>query len=102
MISRIMLILLVAHLSYSSCLGAAIANLRESVVLRVRGMFCSSCADTVKQAVAPLPGILSVTVDIRRDRVTVTYDRQKGSVPLMLEAIRKAGYRADLPPSNPH
>lgn len=102
MIHRAARILLLALSFQSFFPDAATAILKESVVIRVRGMFCSSCADTVKKAVAPLPGILSVAVDIRQDRVTVTYDRQKGSVPRMLEAIQKAGYRADLPPSKPN
>jgi Cu+-exporting ATPase len=97
------LLTLLAILSFCSfCHGAVVTGQRERVVIRVRGMFCNSCADTVKHAVAPLPGILSVAVDMGSNRVTVTYYRQKGSVPRMLEAIRKAGYRADLPPTKPN
>jgi copper chaperone CopZ len=70
----------------------------DNITLAVRGMFCGSCATAVKKALARLPGIIDVAVEVERDRVTVTYNPRKASVPQMVEAIRKAGYRAEAPP----
>lgn len=77
--------------------GLAATNRADTVTLTVRGMFCASCATTVRKALAPLPGILTVAVEVKADRVTVTYTSRKVSVPQMVEAIRRAGYRAEAP-----
>jgi copper chaperone CopZ len=91
---RTLTILLLLLGLLSPAWGATAANRAATVALTVRGMFCGSCANTVKKALAPLPGIMAVQVDVKKDLVTVTYDRQKGSVPQMVQAIRRAGYQA--------
>jgi copper chaperone CopZ len=97
--SRAILLLLLALSLLTPVVGTAATHSADSVTLTVRGMFCGSCANTVRKALAPLPGIIAVAVDVKTDRVTVTYNRQKASVPQMVAAIRKAGYEAEAPRS---
>jgi Cu+-exporting ATPase len=79
-------------------MAAAAPNTSDRVVMKVRGMMCGSCSLAVKRALHSLPGIGTVTVDLPRDLVTVSYDRTRATVPQMVEVIRKAGYRAEPPP----
>jgi copper chaperone CopZ len=63
--------------------------------LRVTGMVCESCEDTVKRALAAVDGVQSVRVDLRSEESEV------GCVPtvgaqVLIEALRKAGHDAFL------
>lgn len=98
--TRVILLLLMALTLATPALAASNASHAVTVPLTVRGMMCGSCAAAVKKALAPIPGISEVNVDLPKDLVTVTYDDRKATVPQMLEAIRKAGYRAEAPPAN--
>lgn len=46
----------------------------EKVILQVEGMSCEHCVKAVKGAVGALPGVGSVTVDLKAKTVTVDYD----------------------------
>jgi copper chaperone CopZ len=63
--------------------------------LRVTGMVCESCEDTVKRALAAVDGVRSVRVDLPSEESEV------GCVPtvgaqVLIEALRKAGHDAFL------
>ena len=42
--------------------------------LKVEGMSCSHCENTVKKAVSKIAGVTEVTVDLTGKTVTVTHD----------------------------
>src|SRR5690606_37508059 len=60
----------------------------------VEGMSCASCVSSVEKAVAKVPGVDKVSVNLATERADVTF---KGApdLPSVVEAIRKAGY--DVP-----
>lgn len=60
-----------------------------SVVIRVGGMSCGHCADTIRQAVAPLAGVDRVDVDVATGIVTAHGDCDAASISA---AITQAGY----------
>lgn len=65
----------------------------ESLVVAVRGMSCRKCAAKIEGAVAALPGVLGVTVDVRGARVRVEgagLDRDR-----LRRSIQALGYDAD-------
>ena len=64
----------------------------------VRGMVCSSCKKGVEKALRALPGVESVVVDLKRDRVTLRYNPRQVDPRMMAQALRKAGYLAEFPP----
>jgi len=69
----------------------------QETTIAVSGMFCSSCSAAVEQALKKLDGVAEARADLKDDRVRVRYDGDKVTPRRMMEAIRKAGYRASLP-----
>lgn len=67
----------------------------NTIDLEVEGMSCGSCVRKVKEALAPLPGVSGIDVDLRAGRVRVHGDFVQGSVPL-LSALQQAGYPAHV------
>ena len=65
----------------------------ETVSLAVSGMTCASCVGRVERAIAKVPGVTKVAVNLATESATVT---TSGSVPAetVAEAIRDAGYEA--------
>jgi P-type Cu+ transporter len=66
----------------------------RETVLAVQGMVCSSCTAAVEKSLKNLVGVSTARADIRTDRATVTYEAAKVTPRQMVEALRKAGYRA--------
>ncbi len=64
----------------------------KMIVLRVDGMSCSHCENTVTKAVEALPGIDSVDVSLSEKTVTVEFDPDKATVEMVTEAIEEQGY----------
>jgi P-type Cu+ transporter len=66
------------------------------VDLDVTGMSCASCVHHVEQALAAVPGVESVSVNLATERAVVS---AAGSVDAsaLLAAVRSAGYDASLP-----
>lgn len=60
--------------------------------LKVSGMHCSGCANTVENALMDLEGVHQVTVDLEENDVTVTYEDDKVTVEDLEEAIKSSGY----------
>ena len=52
----------------------------EKVVIRVEGMSCSHCENSLKKAVGALDGVNGVTVDLKVKTVTVDYEVSKVSL----------------------
>ncbi|WP_066339700.1 heavy metal translocating P-type ATPase [Azohydromonas lata] len=63
-------------------------------VLRLSGMWCAACADTIEQALAAVPGVESARVSASAERARIEWDPQRVRVADMVQAIRRAGYDA--------
>jgi copper chaperone len=64
----------------------------ETLELKVTGMSCGGCENTVRRAVSSVAGVASVTASHKENRVTVDYDATKADRGAIAEAIRRAGY----------
>ena len=62
------------------------------VILTVPDISCSHCEATVKGALAPLPGVREVRVDISTKRVTVQYDEGQVDVERFKAALQEEDY----------
>ncbi len=60
--------------------------------LKVTGMHCSSCANTVEKALKDLEGVHQVTVALEENEVTMEYEDDKVTVKNLDEAIKSSGY----------
>lgn len=71
--------------------GYGIIN--EQVTIKVGGMTCATCVQTVEKAIQKLDGILSVTVNLGAERAYVTYNPNLTTIHDMRAAIEDAGYQ---------
>jgi copper chaperone CopZ len=62
------------------------------VVLTVPDISCSHCEATVTKALAPLPGVRHVRVDIPAKRVTVQYDEGQVDVERFKAVLQEEDY----------
>ena len=65
----------------------------------VTGMSCASCSAHVEKAVSKVPGVISVSVSLLTNSMTVDFDQQKTAPEAIIQAVQQAGYGASLPDS---
>lgn len=65
-----------------------------SFAIPVEGMSCASCVSSIEKAVAKVPGVDKVVVNLATERADVTF-KATPDMPAVIDAIRKAGY--DVP-----
>ncbi|MBU6430302.1 MAG: heavy-metal-associated domain-containing protein [Cyanobacteria bacterium REEB65] len=81
--------------------GAEIATAKaaKAVTLKtdhfaIRGMFCANCARLVTEQVRKVAGVKAVDVDYETGKGTITYEAGKVDPARLIQAIKKAGYKA--------
>lgn len=62
------------------------------VAISVSGMTCNACVAKVQKALAALPGVKQVQVDLRRKLAVVTADADKCDEKALLKALDQSGY----------
>ncbi len=65
----------------------------REVVIRVGGMMCATCVQTIEAALRALPGVVTANVNLGSERAYVTYNPSLSSVEDMKKAIEDAGYQ---------
>jgi len=71
--------------------GYEVVN-REAVI-RVGGMVCATCVQTIEAALRALPGVVSASVNLGNERAYVTYNPSVSAIEDMKRAIEDAGYQ---------
>ena len=66
----------------------------QALDLNVEGMTCASCVGRVETALASVPGVSEVSVNLASDRARVSGPRGALSVPGLVAVVEAAGYRA--------
>ena len=61
----------------------------------VTGMTCSACSNRVEKAVAGVPGVEDVSVNLLKNSMTVNYDETKTGLEQIIQAVTNAGYGAN-------
>ncbi len=64
----------------------------NELTLSIGGMSCASCVNTVEESVGELDGVLSASVNLVTEKLTVRYDRQRVRVAQIKKAVLDAGY----------
>ncbi|MGF6757848.1 heavy metal translocating P-type ATPase [Paraburkholderia sp. GAS42] len=82
---------LVAAVTKAGYEAAPVAH--EVTELAISGMTCASCSARVEKALARVPGVGSVSVNLATEKATVNL-REAVSTDQLVEAVRKAGYEA--------
>lgn len=61
-------------------------------VLKVEGMTCQHCVQTVTETVGKLPGVAKVEVNLGQKKVTVEFDESQTQVESISAQIVEAGF----------
>lgn len=65
---------------------------QQQVMLAIGGMACSGCANTIQQTLNDLDGVKEVTVDLKQESATVTFNPNTVSAEALGQAVEEAGY----------
>ncbi len=71
------------------------------LTLPVEGMTCASCVRRVEKALAKVPGVTEVSVNLATERVRVRFDPAGTDEEQMRTAVERAGYRLGSAPAAP-
>jgi len=67
--------------------------INREVTIRVGGMVCATCVQTIEAALRALPGVISANVNLGNERAYVTFNQSLTSVEEMKRSIEDAGYQ---------
>ena len=67
--------------------------INREAVIKVGGMVCATCVQTIEVALRALPGVASATVNLGTEKAYVTYNPSVAGIREMKSAIEDAGYQ---------
>lgn len=65
--------------------------------LRVEGMTCASCSQTVEKVISQLDGVSEASVNLATEKLTVHYNEAKVTLEDLADTVKDAGYELKLP-----
>lgn len=68
----------------------------QTRIIKVDGMTCEKCVDSVHGAVGNMDGVITITVELPTNQATVTFDDTKTSAEDIAEAINDSGFDAKV------
>ena len=68
----------------------------ERTTLAITGMHCASCAAIITRKLKKTNGVIEPNVNFASAKATVLFDPGQTSVPILIEAVKKAGYGATV------
>jgi Cu+-exporting ATPase len=66
----------------------------SNLTLKLGGMSCAACANTIEKSISNVPGVSRVNVNFAMERSQVEYDAQKTDAIAIQAAVSDAGYQA--------
>jgi len=67
--------------------------INEKAILKVGGMTCVMCANSIESALGRLDGVVEVNVNVSSEKVYVTFNPKNVSISDMKKAIEESGYQ---------
>ncbi|MDP3639683.1 MAG: heavy metal translocating P-type ATPase [Nanoarchaeota archaeon] len=68
----------------------------ERTTLKISGMHCASCSTILTKALQKVPGVTSAVVNYSTEKGTVTFDPAHVQEAMLVEAVKKKGYGAEI------
>ena len=68
----------------------------ETSIIRVEGMSCQHCVNTIKKAVGEIIGVSGVNMDLQAKKVTVEWDPKILTLESVKKVIEDKGYEVIL------
>lgn len=78
-----------------AAMSAKAGDPNKRVSLSLFGMSCSSCANIIEKQLKKVPGVKQANVNFSAEKASVLFDEGVSNTKTLLEAIAKAGYRAE-------
>jgi P-type Cu+ transporter len=72
----------------------------EDLNLKLKGMSCASCANSIEKAILSVPGVVEGNVNFSSDRASVRYDPKQTNINIITKAIVDIGYEAQIIPAD--
>ena len=64
----------------------------QTEVIKVEGMTCMGCVNSVKNVLEKIPGVSNANVSLEQHQVTIEYDAAKAHTDQFRSAIEGAGF----------
>jgi len=64
----------------------------QTEVIRIKGMTCMGCVNSVKNVLEKIPGVGSADVSLEQKQVTIQYDAATTNADQFKDAITGAGF----------
>lgn len=71
-------------------------NANSRINLSLYGMHCSSCANIIERSLKKVPGVKQANVNFAAEKAAVIYDEAQVKTQTLIDAISRAGYKAEL------
>ena len=68
-------------------------SINRQATIKVGGMMCATCVETIEAALRALPGVAAATVNLGTEKAYVTYNESITALADMKKAIEDAGYQ---------
>jgi mercuric ion transport protein len=78
--------------------GSSEAPAAATLELKVTGMDCAECTSTIANRIKRVPGVVSASVDFDSGVAVVRYDGRAGMEQAAVDAVKKAGFHAEVRP----
>ncbi|RJQ36957.1 copper-translocating P-type ATPase [Candidatus Microgenomates bacterium] len=72
------------------------SNNLQKIQLSLFGMHCSSCAGIIERSLKKVPGVKEANVNFSSEKASVLIDLKISSKEDLIEAVKKAGYKANF------
>jgi len=67
----------------------------QTVTLKITGMTCGGCVNSVRRVVTGISGVNAVDVSLERAEATISFDPAQSNAADFKNAIRDAGFETD-------
>jgi len=67
----------------------------QLAIIKIEGMHCHKCEQTVQKSLMQHPGVHEVEVDFNSAQASVLFDHNQVSVKTLTEAVTEAGYHVN-------
>ncbi|MDR9501894.1 MAG: heavy metal translocating P-type ATPase [Desulfurivibrionaceae bacterium] len=71
-------------------------DLRQEVVLDIKGMSCASCSSRIEKVVGGLPGVSACSVNLATEKAKVTFAADQVRVRDLIQTIKELGFTATV------
>ena len=77
----------------TAVMDAGYGTVNQDVILKIGGMMCATCVETIETALSALPGVSGAVVNLGSETARVQYNPSVTAIGDMKQAIEEAGYQ---------